>query len=134
MPAQLGLFATRGAESKVSARAEARARTNVSQSVGPLLRVGSASVIREASVVGLLSSGCEPSVPPIHPCSGLQREGQVGRALAKRYSASMPAKNRASHETPNPSVERTRTGRPLQALISFWALCVLPVRAAHLKR
>ena len=25
---------------------------------------------------------------------------------------------------PNPSVERTRTGRPLQALISFWALRV----------
>ena len=35
---------------------------------------------------------------------------------------------------PNPSVERTRTGRPLQALISFWALRVLPARAAHLKR
>ena len=35
---------------------------------------------------------------------------------------------------PNPSVERTRAGRPLQALISFWALRVLPVRAAHLKR
>ena len=35
---------------------------------------------------------------------------------------------------PNPSVERTRAGRPLQALISFWALRVLPARAAHLKR
>ena len=35
---------------------------------------------------------------------------------------------------PNPSVERTRSGRPLQALISFWALRVPPARAAHLKR
>ena len=35
---------------------------------------------------------------------------------------------------PNPSVERTRSGRPLQDLISFWALRVLPARAAHLKR
>ena len=33
---------------------------------------------------------------------------------------------------PNPAFERTRTGRPLQALISFWALRVLPARAAQL--
>ena len=36
--------------------------------------------------------------------------------------------------TPNPSVERTRTDRLLQALISFLAFRALPVRAAHLKR
>ena len=36
--------------------------------------------------------------------------------------------------TPNPSIERTRTGRQLQAFISFWALRRLPVRAAHVKR
>jgi hypothetical protein len=35
---------------------------------------------------------------------------------------------------PNPSFERTHTGMPLQALISFWALRVLPARAAQLKR
>ena len=35
---------------------------------------------------------------------------------------------------PNPSFERTHTGMPLQAFISFWALRVLPVRAAQLKR
>ena len=35
---------------------------------------------------------------------------------------------------PNPSIERTRTGRPLQALILFWALRALPVQAAHVKR
>ena len=34
----------------------------------------------------------------------------------------------------NPSFERTRSGRPLQALISFWALRGLPPRAAQLKR
>ena len=36
--------------------------------------------------------------------------------------------------TPNPSIERTRTGMALQALISFWALRALPARAAHVKR
>ena len=35
---------------------------------------------------------------------------------------------------PNQSLKRTRTGRPLQAFISFWALRVLPARAAQLKR
>ena len=35
---------------------------------------------------------------------------------------------------PNPAIERTRTGRALQALISFWALRALPARAAHGKR
>ena len=32
---------------------------------------------------------------------------------------------------PNPSIERTRTGMALQALISFWALRALPARTAH---
>ena len=36
--------------------------------------------------------------------------------------------------TPNPSIERTRTGRQLQAFISFWALRCPPARAAHVKR
>ena len=35
---------------------------------------------------------------------------------------------------PNPSIERTRTGMALQALISFWALRALSARAAHVKR
>ena len=34
----------------------------------------------------------------------------------------------------NPSFERTRSGRPLQAFISFSALRALPPRAAQLKR
>ena len=36
--------------------------------------------------------------------------------------------------TPNPSIERTSTGRPHLALISFWAKRVPPVPAAHVKR
>ena len=35
---------------------------------------------------------------------------------------------------PNPSFERTRHGRPLQAFISFWALRALPRRASQLQR
>ena len=34
----------------------------------------------------------------------------------------------------NPSFERTRRGRPLQAFTSFWALRGLPQRASQLKR
>ena len=34
----------------------------------------------------------------------------------------------------NPSIERTRSGTALQALIAFWALRALPPRAAHVKR
>ena len=41
---------------------------------------------------------------------------------------------RCPRVTPNPSFEPTRSGRPLQAFISFWALRVLPPRAAQLKR
>ena len=44
---------------------------------GPLLRMGSAFAIREASVVGLLSSGCEPSVPPIHPAPGCKCKAKL---------------------------------------------------------
>jgi len=36
--------------------------------------------------------------------------------------------------TPNPSIERTHNGSPLQAFISFWALRSLPLCAAHVKR
>jgi hypothetical protein len=35
---------------------------------------------------------------------------------------------------PNPSIERTRNGMPRMALISFWAMRVLPLRASHVKR
>lgn len=34
----------------------------------------------------------------------------------------------------DPSIERTRDGMPRMALISFWAMCALPSRAAHVKR
>ena len=36
--------------------------------------------------------------------------------------------------TPNPSIERTRSGGAGLAFISFWALRALPARAAHIKR
>ena len=40
----------------------------------------------------------------------------------------------AQRMRPNPSFEPTRSGRPLQAFISFSALRALPPRAAQLKR
>ena len=42
-----------------SAPAQARSKANVSQSVGPLLRIGVTSAPRETSVVGHLSGGSE---------------------------------------------------------------------------
>ena len=36
--------------------------------------------------------------------------------------------------TPNPSIERTRSGSAGLAFISFWAKPALPPRAAHVKR
>ena len=40
----------------------------------------------------------------------------------------------ASRATPNPSIERTRSGSAGLAFISFWAKPALPPRAAHVKR
>ena len=49
------------------------------------------------------------------------------------YETSMQI-NSVRSTRPNPSIERTRTGRALQAPISFWALRAPPARAAHVKR
>ena len=40
----------------------------------------------------------------------------------------------SSTATPNPSIERTRSGSAGLAFISFWALRALPARAAYVKR
>ena len=37
-------------------------------------------------------------------------------------------------QMPNASLERTRPGMPLQALISYWTVRAMPGRAAQLKR
>ena len=51
---------------------------------------------------------------------------EVGGIINELPSSNLPP--------PNPSFERTRHGRPLQAFISFWALRSLPRRASQLKR
>ena len=58
-----------------SAPAQARSKANVSQSVGPPLRIGSTSAPREISVVGQLSSGSErtSSSPSASRKPGLSR-------------------------------------------------------------
>ena len=40
----------------------------------------------------------------------------------------------AAKATPNPSIERTRSGSAGLAFISFWAKPAPPPRAAHVKR
>ena len=135
---QLRFFVSRSPESRASARAEARARANVGQSVGPLLRIGSTSAPRKASVVGHLSSGSERTSrsPSASRKRGLSRSRKafVAWHLGNGYSLAMQAKEALHTETPNPSIERTRAGMALQALISFWALRALSARAAHVKR
>ena len=94
-------------EYKASARAHARARTNASQSVGPQpYRVGATVAARKASVA---------------LARGLRLE--LGMQLFCPPSA-----------TPNPSIERTRSGSAGLAFISFWAKPTPPPRAAHVKR
>ena len=54
----------------------------------------------------------------------------VGQALLSHAWRCVHAKGLRA----NPSFEPTRSGRPLQAFISFWALRSLPLCAAHVKR
>ena len=50
------------------------------------------------------------------------------------YSPAMQAKEAFNTETPNPSIERTRSGSAGLAFISFLARPAPPPRAAHVKR
>ena len=50
------------------------------------------------------------------------------------FERQRPVRVQHQEVTPNPSLERTRNGMPRMALISFWAMRVLPLRAAQLKR
>ena len=94
--------------SKVSARAEARSKANVAQSVELLpARVGHTGAARESSVV---------------------------RNQGSSYSAHMELKLQPETVTPNPSFKRTRSGGAGLAFISFWAKPALPPRAAQFKR
>ena len=121
-----------------SAPAQARSKANVSQSVGPLLRIGSTSAPRGTSVVGHLSSGSERTSgsPSASRKPGLSRSCKafVAWHLGNSYSLAMQAKEAFHTETPNPSIERTRSGSAGLALISFWAQPAPPPRAAHVKR
>ena len=104
---QFRFFVSRSPESIVSARAETRARANVGQSVGPQpFRVGAAIAARKASV----------AFP-----RGLRLK------LGMQSFCPLIA-------TPNPSIERTRSGSAGLAFISFWAKPAPPPRAAHVKR
>ena len=94
-------------ECKSSARAKARAGTNVAQSMGPQpSRIGIPFTTRKASV----------ALP-----RGLPLE------LGMQPFPALTA-------TPTPSIERTRSGSAGLAFISFWAKPAPPPRAAHVKR
>ena len=121
-----------------SALAQAQSKASVSQLVGPLLRKGNTSAPRETSNVGHLSSGSDmPSrSPSASRKSSLSHSHKafVAWHLGNSYSQAMQAKEAFHTETPNPSIERTRSGGASLAFISFWAKPAPPPRAAHVKR
>ena len=100
--------------------------------------MGNAAATRKASVVGHLSSGSERTSrsPSALRKPGLSRSRKalVAWHLGNSYSLAMQAKEAFHTETPNPSIERTRSGSAGLAFISFWAKPALPPRAAHVKR
>ena len=61
------------------------------------------------------------------------RSQPMQEARAQFHSPSVLVQRRPKPRA-NPSIERTRSGRPHLAFISFWAKCVLPPRAAQRKR
>ena len=73
--------------------------------------------------------------PTSRTLAAMKRQFQSTQARRRRVS-SQSQKQSAMHQNPapNPSIERTRTGRPRMAFISFWAMHVLPARAAHVTR
>ena len=64
----------------------------------------------------------------------LQTHSLVQRSVTLPPMLGLVALVPQSAERANPSVKRTRNGRPLQAYIPFSALRVLPLRAAYLER
>ena len=91
-----------------------------------------------ALVVGHLSSGSERTsrCPSASRNPGLSRSRKafVTWHLGNSYSLAMRAKEAFHTETPNPSIERTRSGSAGLAFISLWAKPAPPPRAAHVKR
>ena len=64
---------------------------------------------------------------------GRKLKKQTSEVVTMRINPLRIAGGKGTSVTPNPSFERTRSGRPLQAFISFSALRVQPPRADQLK-
>jgi len=79
---------------------------------------------------------------PLDPGKSILRRGVsifrlvmlVGVASALLLAGVPRIHAQLSIAAPNPSVERTRSGMPRMASISFWAMRAIPPRAAHLQR
>ena len=67
---------------------------------------------------------------------GIAGERKCAQSPAPRWvQLSAYVKHDLGHpSTPNPSIERTRSGSAGLAFISFWAKPAPPPRAAHVKR
>ena len=83
------------------------------------------------------SSRASPCIgsPTSRTLAGMKSQLQLIYARRPRlFSHSQNQSAVRQTPVPNPSIERTRTGRPRMASISFWAMRALPARAAHVKR
>ena len=84
-----------------------------------------ASALARVRVQMLASGTALPLASAIHRALRLGGSVGGGIVISMRILTSTP---------PNPSIERTHNGSPLQAFISFWALRSLPLCAAHVNR
>ena len=75
-----------------------------------------------------------PRAPRISTAESSSMNALLAQTPRVVFRVTERATRSATRATPNPFIERTRTGRPLQAFISFWALRYPPARAAHVKR
>ena len=113
-----------------------------------------ASLLKPPEAATTETTPCVHSLESAAPCRCIEkgdpnhRQRHTKKVLVQRFSgyiaimsfvgqASLSHAWRCVHAKglrANPSFEPTRSGRPLQAFISFSALRVLPPRAAQLKR
>jgi len=80
------------------------------------------AAFRSASSINFTTQSFEWSLWPISAAAP-----DTGASSARDCAASV-------HEAPNHSIERTRNGMPRMAVITFSAMRVTPLRAAHVKR
>ena len=105
--------------------------------VDPLGRGHSRSLVKAPSKLSAWAQSTrfkcsQPSLSMAAHSNNEKASYSIPRSSALSYCLSQ--QGRARQVTPNPSIERTRSGGAGLAFISFWAKPAPPPRAAHVKR